>query len=308
MSKKKVAALVVLAIVVLSAVVLATMPSAGTGGFSGSDTIALIRLSGPIAETGGGGVLGSGGITPQLVDDLLQQAEDDPSAKAVVVRIDSPGGTVGASQEISSRIREFDKPVVISMADTVASGGYYISSQADRIVAHPGTLTGSIGVIWADIDPTKLLKKLGIKLDAITAGKHKDMFLPGHMTNERRKIVQDIVDDMYGQFVTDVATGRDLDEDSVRKLATGQLYTGVKGKEVGLVDELGGIATAVEEAEELAGISGAEVVEYSPSVFSLFGGGLTSIKSLLGAPAIDPKIALLRDLLTGANVPRYIAP
>lgn len=308
MSTKKVVALVVLGVVVLSAIAMAALPSTGRGGFSGGDTVALVRLTGPIAETGSGSILGSSGITPQLVDDLLDRAADDPAAKAIVVRIDSPGGTVAASQEISSAIRDFDKPVVISMADTVASGGYYISAAADRIVAHPGTLTGSIGVIWADIDPTELLKKLGIKLDAITAGKHKDMFLPGHLNKQRRKIVQDLVDDMYDQFVTAVADGRDLDEATVRKLATGQLYTGVTGKDVGLVDELGGVDKAVEEAEELAGISNAEVVEYSPSVFSLFGGGLTGIKSLLGAPEIDPKIALLRDLLTGANVPRYVAP
>ena len=204
-------------------------------------------------------------------------------------------------------IGDFDKPIVVSMGDTVASGGYYISSQADAIVAQPGTLTGSIGVIWASFDPTRLFRKLGIEIDAVTAGKNKDMFLPGRLTPERRRLVQRIVNIMYDQFVSAVARGRDLPEGKVRRLATGELYTGRQALGSGLVDELGGLDEALDRAEELAEIDGAEVVELSPSLFEpLFGSHTPGALQRLWDP-VDPssRLVLLRELLTNYLVPRY---
>jgi protease-4 len=222
------------------------------------------------------------------------------------LRIDSPGGTVAASQEIAAMIEAFPMPVVVSMADTAASGGYYISAPADHVVAQPGTLTGSIGVIWASFDPDKLLDKLGIKIDAITAGKHKDMFLPGRLTPRRRQLVQEIVDTMHEQFVGEVARGRGLPESQVRKLATGEVFTGAQAVENGLVDELGGLETAVSAAESAAGVEDARVVEFSGSLFDQFlGPGLRSASSGTGPDAIDARLALLRELLGGLTVPRY---
>jgi protease-4 len=127
------------------------------------------------------------------------------------------------------------------MGDTTASGGYYIASLADRIIAQPGKLTGCIGVIWTTFDYAGLLDKVGIELDTVTAGKHKDMFLPGRMAPERREIVQDLVDDSYGQFIEAVVDGRGLSHTTVRALATGQVYTGAQALELRLVDELGGL-------------------------------------------------------------------
>jgi protease-4 len=308
MSGKKVAALVIIGVVVLSLVAL-VVAKPGRRVASG-EAVALIRLSGAIQETTATSLFSGGGISPELVEDRLQLADEDPSVRAIVLRIETPGGTVGASQQIADLIADSDKPIVISMADTVASGGYYISSQADRIVAHPGTLTGSIGVIWATIDPRGLLKKLGVKLDAITAGKHKDMFLPGRLTRERRKIVQTLVNDMYDQFVSDVAEGRGLDETDVRELATGELYTGEQALQLGLVDSTGNLDDAINEAESLAGIEDAEVVELTPSFFEQFfgGAGARIVDSIFGPENIDPRIATLREVLTGYTVPRYEMP
>jgi protease IV len=308
MSGKKVAALVIIGVVLVSLVAL-VVAKPGRRVASG-EAVALIRLSGGIQETTTTGLFSAGGISPQVVEDRLDLAQEDPSVRAIVLRIESPGGTVGASQQIAELVAEAKKPVVISMADVVASGGYYISSQADRIVAQPGTLTGSIGVIWATIDPAGLLKKLGVKLDAITAGKHKDMFLPGRLNRERRKIVQRLVDDMYDQFVSDVAQGRSLNEADVRELATGELYTGEQALELGLVDSTGYLEDAINEAESLAGIEDAEVVELTPSFFEqLFGGpGARIVDSIFGPETIDPRIATLREVLTGYTVPRYEMP
>jgi protease-4 len=242
------------------------------------------------------------------VSDRLESASNMPRVKAVVLRIDSPGGTVASSQEIATTIGDFSKPVVISMGDTAASGGYYIASQADSIVAEPGTLTGSIGVIWASFDPTGLFKELGIRIDAITAGKHKDMFLPGRLTPARRKLVQRIVDDMYDQFVSAVARGRDLPEAKVRRLATGQLYTGDQALSAGLVDELGGLDDAVREAETLADIEGADVIELTPSFLEqLFGAQPAAGFQLPWNPSdsANAKLVLLREFLTNYMVPRY---
>jgi protease-4 len=149
-----------------------------------------------------------------------------------------------------------------------------------------------------------------VKLDAITAGKHKDMFLPGRLTRERRKIVQTLVNDMYDQFVSDVARGRGLDEDDVRELATGELYTGEQALQLGLVDSTGNLDDAINEAESLAGIEDAEVVELTPSFFEqLFGGaGARIVDSIFGPESLDPRIATLREVLTGYSVPRYEMP
>jgi protease-4 len=306
MSRKKIAGLVIVGVIVASIALLVVLPGGrqldGTG-----DAVAVVALAGPIQETGSASLLGGGAITPQLVRNRLQSAQASPRIKAVVLRVDSPGGTVGASQEIAGMIGDFDKPIVVSMGDTVASGGYYISSQADAIVAQPGTLTGSIGVIWASFDPTRLFRKLGIEIDAVTAGRNKDMFLPGRLTPDRRRLVQRIVNIMYDQFVSAVARGRDLPESRVRKLATGELYTGRQALGSGLVDELGGLDEALDRAEELAEIDGAEVVELSPSLFEqLFGSPTPGALQRLWDP-VDPsgKLVLLRELLTNYLVPRY---
>jgi len=183
------------------------------------------------------------------------------------------------------------------MGDIAASGGYYISAYADKIVANPSTLTGSIGVISQFIYIEGLLEKLGLELETIKTGKHKDMGI-WPLTGEQRRIMQDITDDLYEQFVAAVAEGRNLPAAEVRRLATGQLYTGSQALSLGLVDELGGLDTAIELAANLAGIIIPEIEEYTPpaSFFEKLLGGL-SAPSLL--PLSGDELLFLRMLEAG---------
>ncbi len=273
----------------------------------GKGKVAVIRLSGIITDSRQQGLLTTGGISPKQVRGYLRKAEGDGGIKAVVLRIDSPGGSAAASQEIASEVRHFKKvtgkPVVISMGDVAASGGYYISAYADRIVANPSTLTGSIGVISQFIYIEGLLEKLGLELETIKTGKHKDMGI-GPLTEEQRKIMQDITDDLYEQFVAAVAEGRDLSIVEVKQLATGQLYTGIQALSLGLVDELGGLETAIELASSLAGITTPEIEEYSPPasfIEKLLGG--VALPSLM--PLSEDELLFLRMLEGWHGMPRY---
>ena len=272
-----------------------------------NEKVAVIRLSGSIADSSQQGLLTTSGISPKQVRDYLGRAKSDGGIKAVVLRIDSPGGAAAASQEIASEVQHFKevtgKPVVVSMGDVAASGGYYVSAYADRIVANPSTLTGSIGVISQFIYIEGLLEKLGLELETIKTGKHKDMGI-WPLTEEQRQIMQDITDDLYEQFVAAVAEGRGLPVAEVRQLATGQLYTGVQALNLGLVDKLGGLETAIELASSLASITIPEIEEYSPpaSFIEKLLGGLTS-PSLL--PLSEDELLFLRMLEGWQGMPRY---
>jgi len=248
--------------------------------------IVVIPLSGPITTAGSSMFLGST-ITPGLVRDYLARAEKDTAVKAIVLRIESPGGEIAPSQEILWEIEEVKeaKPVVVSMGGTAASGGYYISTKADKIVALPTTMTGSIGVISQVMNVEGLLEKLGIEVETFKGGKYKDMYSGfREMTPEEEEIMQGMIDEYYEQFIDVVAEGRGLGKEEVRDLATGQIYTGTAAKELGLVDALGGLDTATELAMELAGIEAARVEYYQPPRITLL--------SLLGfANAIQARIA-----------------
>jgi protease-4 len=254
-------------ILIVIMLVLCTMPlgCAGIG-----NKVVVISLSGPIQADGSGFLFGSNIISPKLVRSQLERAKNDTSVKAVVIRVESPGGSAAASQEILDEIEQVGKPVVVSFGDMAASGGYYISAKADKIVALPGTLTGSIGVIFAMPNLKGLYEKLGIEMEVITAGEHKDMFAGvRELTPEEEVIMQEMTDQLYDEFVQVVAEGRKLSEDKVRELATGQLYTGVQAKELGLVDELGGLSKAIDVAANLAGIEKPQVEYYKKEVPSL---------------------------------------
>ncbi len=232
--------------------------------------VAVIPLSGPIQRESMGLLFGGQVITPELVRQQLDRVKKDTMVRAVVLQIQSPGGSVAACQEILEEIGKLDRPVVVSMGDVVASGGYYISAKADKIVALPGTLTGSIGVI-AEVPNVKgLYDKLGIEIEVFKEGKHKDMYAGlRELTPEERELMQAITEQLYNQFIDVVAEGRNLDRNKVKELATGQLYTGVQAKSLGLVDELGGLDAAITAAAKLAGIEQPEIVYYRPSPRSL---------------------------------------
>jgi protease IV len=191
----------------------------------------------------------------------IKQMADSKGVKAIVLDINSPGGSVGAVQELHSVImrvrKEKNIPVVALFGDVSASGGYYIAAACDRIVAHPGTLTGSIGVIFNVSNLEGLFSKVGYKSDPIKSGKHKDIGSPARpMTAEERNILQALIMDAYGQFVGAVAEGRRLPEDEVRRLADGRIYTGKQALDNKLVDKLGDSVDAVELAAQLGGIQG----------------------------------------------------
>jgi protease-4 len=212
------------------------------------DRVALIRVEGVILDA------------EQTVGDLKRFA-DSPSVKAIVLRIDSPGGGVVPSQEIHDavkRIREkSNKAVVTSMGTVAASGGYYIAVATDHIVANPGTLTGSIGVIMELANLEGLLKKIGVESVVVKSGRHKDIGSPfRQMSEEDRQILQSVMDDVHGQFIEAVAEGRSLDIAKVRPLADGRIFTGRQAKDANLVDDLGDLDDAIRVAAELAGIEG----------------------------------------------------
>jgi protease-4 len=190
----------------------------------------------------------------------LERFEDDASIAAVILRIDSPGGGVAASQEIyqaAKRVRESGKFVVASMGSVAASGGYYIACAADTIMANPGTTTGSIGVIMEMMNATELLNKIGVRFDVIKSGRYKDSGSPFRpMTEEDRKYFQRYVDDAYEQFVGVVASERELEKSEVLKLADGRVFTGQQALEMGLIDLTGTYQEALALAAEVTNIEG----------------------------------------------------
>jgi len=207
------------------------------------------------------------GVDSDKVVKLLKKYEKDDDVKAIVLRVDSPGGAVAPSQEIHDAIKRIKarKKVVVSMAGLAASGGYYISAPADRIFAEPGTLTGSIGVIFMHFNVRGLLEWAKVEETTLKSGKYKDTlspFRPIHETD--REEIQSISDDVYAQFVQAVAQGRGLPEARVREIAEGRIYTGKRAKELKLVDELGGLDDAIAAAWGLAGQSGEPKVQYPP--------------------------------------------
>jgi protease-4 len=248
--------------------------------------IAVISLSGTITAESSS-LFSVSTITSELVRDYLTRAEEDKAVKAIVFHIESPGGEIAPCQEILweiERVKE-TKPIVVSMGGTAASGGYYISTQANKIVALPTTMTGSIGVISQVINMEGLLEKLGIQIETFKGGKYKDMYSGfREMKPEEREIMQGMVDEYYEQFIDVVAEGRGLSREEVRNLATGQIYTGTEAKELGLVDKLGDLDTAINLAMELAGIETAIVEYYKPPKLTL--------RSLLGfAEAIQARLS-----------------
>ena len=260
-------------IIVIAAILLVLLATSTACDSVGDESkVAVISLSGPIQSEGGGLFFAMSAITPQLVRSQLERAKGDSAVKAIVLRVESGGGSVAACQEIVSEIELVDKPIVVSFGSLAASGGYYISTNADKIVALPGTLTGSIGVISQVPNLKGLYEKLGVEMEVFTGGRHKDMYAGVRaLTLEERELMQDMTDQIYDQFVKAVADGRGLSEAEVRALATGQLYTGVQAKELGLVDELGGISNAVDIAASLAGVEEPEVEYYkreTPSLLS----------------------------------------
>lgn len=252
--------------------------SSATGGMG--NAVGLIRIEGVIAGTGSGF---DGYVTPQQFRALLKRAEDDSTVKAVVLRIDSPGGTVAASEEIAQYAKEFEKPIVVSIGDVGASGAYMLASQADEIWAMPGSAVGSIGVIAQIPNVSGLLDKVGVEFTVVTAGEYKGAGSPyRELTKEERALIQGEVDDAYDQFVGIVAEGRGMTIEQTEKLATGWAWNGDKAKELGLVDEIGTLENALDSAAKQGGIPGTyRVVEIGADRFEQLFGSLMSVTGQL---------------------------
>jgi protease-4 len=261
-----------------------------------ADKVVVIPLIGSIT-TGDSPSYSGSSITPGLVRDYLAKAERDRAVKAIVFRIESPGGEIEPCQEILLEIERAKetKTIVVSMGAMAASGGYYISTPADKIVALPTTQTGSIGVISSAMNVEGLLEKLGIQIEIFKGGKYKDMYWGlRELKPEEKEIMQEMVDEYYEQFIEVVAERRGLGKDDVRDLATGQLYSGSKAKELGLVDELGDLDTAIDLAMELAGIETAVVKYYRPPRVTLWSllGLVDAIKTRVSGLSAEDMILL----------------
>lgn len=253
----------------------------------GADKVAVVELEGIIAE-------------PNDFTRELRELGERADIKAVVLRIDSPGGAVGPSQEIHreiERLRE-KKTVVASMGTIAASGGYYAAVAAHKIVANPGTITGSIGVIIEFFNVQELLGKLGLKGYVVKSGSFKDVGSPlREMDEEERELLQSVIDDVNSQFVEAVAEGRGLPPEAVKRLADGRIFSGAQAKAEGLVDELGGLHDAIELGARLAGIEGEPEVIYPRKKNVGFW------KALMGDASVDK----LTELLSGLRL-MYLMP
>ncbi len=275
---------------------------------SGAAKVLLLDLSGVISEEP---LLTLGSQAPRVtllarVREELQKAEGDERVKALVVRINSPGGTATASDILYRELSAFKArrkiPVVAALMDVGASGGYYVALAADTIVAHPTTVTGSIGVVMLTLNAEGLLQKVGVAPLAIKSGAKKDMGSPFRgLSDEERHIFQGVIDDLYGRFVSLIARERRIAEDKVRAFADGRIYTAQQAKALGLVDRVGYLEEALEAARQAAGLSEARVVmyhrprDYRSNIYS-------------GTPAperFDASLLQLSSLLIGPG-PRFL--
>jgi protease IV len=236
-------------------------------GLPGGAKVAVVEVEGVI------GVGADRGLDTESIIRTLGEYRDDPSVRAVVLRIDSPGGVVAPTQEIFTavrRLREAKKPVVASLGSVAASGGYYVAVSADRIFASPGTLTGSIGVVMQLANVEGLLKKVGVEYVVVKAGAYKDVGnFARAMTPEERRILQSLLDDVYDQFISAVAEGRGLEPQAVRAFAEGRIYSGRQAHGLKMVDDLGGLEDAIEAAAKMAGLPPKPKVLYPRRRFSL---------------------------------------
>ena len=232
------------------------------------DKIAMIEVEGMLMNAKAGGFLQPTENPLSLFTQQMEQAARDESVKAVVLRVNSPGGTVTTSDAMYQIVMRFKqktrKPVVAAMQEVAASGGYYVSLAADRIVAQPTTVVGSIGVIFNTFDFSGTMNKIGAQANAIKSGPLKDMGSPfKHLSDEERAVMQGIVDEYYARFISVMAEHRKLPDDAQRKtIADGRVFSGQRAKELGLIDDVGLLEDALDVARKLADAPDARVVMY----------------------------------------------
>ncbi len=255
------------------------------GGVHGSaltlgDRVAVVEIEGIIADS------------RQIVEEI-ESAKENEHIKAVIFRINSPGGGVAPSQEIYSEIKKLsrEKKVVASLSSVAASGGYYVACAAEKIVANPGTLTGSIGVIMNFTNLEGLFEKVGLKNYVVKSGKFKDIGSSAReMTVEEKELLQNVITDVHDQFVAAIVEGRGLPEAEVRAIADGRIFSGAQAMELGLVDKLGTLQDSIQLAADMAGIKGKPKVVYidkkSGLLDYIFGNSVRSFWGNLSLPRL----------------------
>lgn len=238
-----------LSIIALFLLVVVTVVISSFGG-----TIAVIPIQGEIAY-GSSDILSGGVVNPETIKSQIKEAEEDSSVSAILLEINSPGGTPVASEEIMNAVKNCKKPVVAWISDTGASGAYLAASSADKIVASRSSWVGSIGVILSLTDLSDLYKKIGVDKYVIKGGKYKDMGSDyRNLTSEERTMLQEMVDEAHDDFISMVAENRNLSKEYVKNIAEGQVFTGAQAKNLKLIDEIGGKDQALDTAAEMAGI------------------------------------------------------
>ncbi|QUH22876.1 signal peptide peptidase SppA [Methanobacterium alkalithermotolerans] len=279
--------LVLLAIILLS--LISVIGNSWSPSASGS--IAVIPIYGQIAYSPSS-LMGSSVSNPDVIKELIQNANQDVNVKAILLEVNSPGGSPVASEEIMESVQNSEKPVVVWISDTGASGAYLVASGADRIVASPSSWVGSIGVLVDLIDLSRLYDREGINKYAIKGGEYKDMGADyRELTPEEKEMMQNMVDEEYDYFIEQVAKNRNLSKSYVAGIAEGKIYTGRQAKNLKLVDDLGGKDEALDIAAHLAGIKDYTVVSFAPR---------TTLESLLSS--IGTKIGYALGMGIGENM------
>lgn len=232
--------------------------------FLGTTMVLVMTFFGPASQISFGDKIGIVPVQGPILDSEeilgnIVKFRKDTGIRAIILRIDSPGGGVGPSQEIYQEVLRTsrDKKIIASLGSVAASGGYYVAAAADRIVANPGTITGSIGVLMEFLRFEELLGKIGVSLEVLKSGEFKDIGSPHRkLTDRERELLQNLISDIQRQFVEAVARGRHISADAVWKIADGRILSGAQAKDLGLVDMLGNFQDAVTAAKEMAGIEG----------------------------------------------------
>jgi protease-4 len=282
--------------------------------------LVYLAVAGLFLLSAGGLARGEGGptlFTPRVaivalegiivdVDEIVRELKshrDNPGVRAVVLRINSPGGVVAPTQELHDavlRLRQAGKPVVASLGAVAASGGYYVAVACDQVYANPGTLTGSIGVIMQLANFEQLMKKVGVDYVVVKAGQFKDLGNVGRpMTPDERRVMQALLDDVHAQFIGAVADGRKLPREEVLRFADGRIFSGVQARELKMVDALGGLEEAVLAAAKLAGLSLPPAVIQPRRRFSI----IDLLRNQFGG---TPAGALLTPSLPAFKTPLYL--
>ncbi|WP_042345320.1 signal peptide peptidase SppA [Bacillus massiliigorillae] len=270
--------------------------------------IAVLDVDGVISDSSDASSLfGTVGYNHRSFMNKLEMVKEDDSVAGVVIRVNSPGGGVVESAEIYDKIQELKnetkKPVYVSMGATAASGGYYISAPADKIYANPETLTGSLGVIMQGYNYEKLAEKVGIETVTIKSGPYKDIMSGNReMTAEERKILQNMIDSSYSEFVRIIAEGRGMTEAQVRKIADGRIYNGRQAKEIGLVDEFGYLEDVTDAMKKAIKNEDASVVRYTDNI------GFGSLFSMTTQKLLGEKLDLssIMKVVSQPNSPRLM--